>query len=63
MKVIGFCPFRGGLHVFSSIFKLVTRLLIHQQEDYGITLEPLHCKVCLVTSSLALVTMNSLGVH
>jgi hypothetical protein len=35
LKVTSFHPWRGGLHIFSSIHQLVTGLFNHRQEGYN----------------------------
>ncbi len=56
---MNFHPLRGGLHLVSSIYELVTRLFIHEQHTYGVALKTLHCRLCLVNSLSILVTVNS----
>jgi hypothetical protein len=56
-----FRPWRGGLYVFSFVYKKVTKLFIHPYEDYGVALKPLYKRSCPVPSSRTLVTRNNLG--
>jgi hypothetical protein len=59
--VMDFRPWRGGLYVFSFIYKKVTKLFFHPHEGFGVALKPLNKTLCLVPSSRTLVTRNNLG--
>jgi hypothetical protein len=39
LEVTIFHPLRGGLHNFSSIYKLIMWLFIHRKEGYGVTVK------------------------
>jgi hypothetical protein len=56
--VMDFCPWRGGLYVFSSIYKKILKLFIHQHEGYWVGFKPLKRRLCLVSSDLLLVTQS-----
>ncbi len=47
--VMNFHPRRGGLYVFSSIYKKVMKLFIHPYEGYGVAFKPLNRRLGLVT--------------
>jgi hypothetical protein len=49
-----FHPLKVRLHVFSSIYKLVTRLFIHAQDGFVVALKHVHCRSSLETSSSVL---------